>query len=260
MRRVTAIALSTLREALRDRILLTALLFAVFITLSNLLVINFTLGDWTKMTVDLGLAAINGVGLFIAMFLGSRAITREIANHTVLTLLARPLSRVEYIMGKVLGVFAALIINMLAMGAVLWLTIKWVQSLIVGTPPHAPWIKPFIYLGMEALIIVSLAVLFSVLAGPARAVALTALTYAMGYWKDALLGAVETAVPALFWPLKVLLYAVPDLQSLNQTGELMNRFDPLPSWSGMAADAAYSVTCALAAVAFTALAFRKREL
>lgn len=80
-------------------------------------------GD-NKMLLDVGLATIFVCGLLLAAFLATAVISREIDNKTVLTVVSKPVSRVTLVLGKYLGVAAAIVIASLTMSLFLFVALR----------------------------------------------------------------------------------------------------------------------------------------
>jgi hypothetical protein len=87
----------------------------------------FTLGEDTKMYKSVGLDIILLVVLLGTLFSTSKSIFDEIEDRTMLTLMSKPVRRWEVILGKYLGIIAAALLGVLALGVVLilatWLRI-----------------------------------------------------------------------------------------------------------------------------------------
>jgi hypothetical protein len=62
-----------------------------------------------KLLLDLGLATIFGLGVLLAGFVATSAVSREIENKTVLTIVSKPVPRWTLVVGKWLGVTAAVV-------------------------------------------------------------------------------------------------------------------------------------------------------
>src|SRR5262245_25247460 len=103
LRRVAAVAANTFRESVRERVLYNLVLFAVLMTLSSLLLGQLSVRQDEKIVKDLGLASIDVFGTLIAMFIGVGLIRKEIERRSLYPLLAKPLSRAEFLLGHVLG-------------------------------------------------------------------------------------------------------------------------------------------------------------
>ncbi|MBC7773402.1 MAG: ABC transporter permease subunit [Pyrinomonadaceae bacterium] len=71
-------------------------------------------GD-NKLLLDVGLATIFVCGTLLAAFISTAVISREIENKTVLTVVSKPISRTAVVLGKYLGVAAAVTIAAVTM-------------------------------------------------------------------------------------------------------------------------------------------------
>jgi len=93
---------------------------------------------------------------FSAVFAASPAISAEVESGTTLAMLARPITRLEYVVGKWLGLLATVLIYAIPAASVQMLLVQ----LVVGySPPH-----PLEFLGFvigEAAVILTLSLLFS---------------------------------------------------------------------------------------------------
>jgi Cu-processing system permease protein len=102
--RVAAIMLNTYREAVRARVLHG--LFAVALaTVGYAIVVGqFALRSGLRTVSDLGAASVSFYGVIVAVVLAATALYREIELKTVFPILARPIRRSEYLVGKYLGI------------------------------------------------------------------------------------------------------------------------------------------------------------
>src|ERR1044071_2963213 len=113
-RRVAAIALNTYREAVRARILLGLSALALSTALYSIAVGEFALKNAPRVVADLGAASISLYAILAAVIMGVTSLYRELEQKTIFPILARPIRRAEYIIGKyagtlvTLGVFIAL--------------------------------------------------------------------------------------------------------------------------------------------------------
>jgi ABC-type transport system involved in multi-copper enzyme maturation permease subunit len=73
------------------------------------------------MLIDIGLGACRFFGLLIAVFLGTRLISDEIEKRTIHTLLAKPVTRAQFLFGKFLGGYATVFANVALMGIAFYL-------------------------------------------------------------------------------------------------------------------------------------------
>lgn len=101
--RVVAIALNTYRESLRARILLGLSGVALAVAFYSLIVGAFTLKNAPRVVSDLGAASISIFSVAVAVIIGATSLHRELEQKTLFPILARPIRRSEYLVGKYLG-------------------------------------------------------------------------------------------------------------------------------------------------------------
>ncbi len=114
MRRILSIAINTFRSAIRERILYAVLGFAVLYLLFTIFLGTIALKD-LPMIKSFGLAGIYFFGLIITIFLASSVIVKEMETRTLYFVLSKPVSRLEFILGKFLGLLLAVAVTTLVM-------------------------------------------------------------------------------------------------------------------------------------------------
>lgn len=123
MSRIYAIMLNTFREAVRDRVLYAVLGFACAVLLFTLAIAELSLHDKLRVVSDVGLASISLFSVVIAVFLGSSLLYKEIERKTLYVILPKPIARVEFLLGKYLGIVLTAVVFVALMGALqLWTT------------------------------------------------------------------------------------------------------------------------------------------
>ncbi len=100
---VLTIAGQTFTEARRNRVFYSLFLFALVVVLSSIIFTEVTATTMDRVLKDTGLAAINVFALALTIFAGVGVINREIDRRSIYTVLAKPVSRFGYILGKYLG-------------------------------------------------------------------------------------------------------------------------------------------------------------
>jgi ABC-type transport system involved in multi-copper enzyme maturation permease subunit len=121
--RVAAIALNTYREAVRARILFGLFALALATTGYSLVVGAYTAGNQLRVVSDLGAATISLYSIIVAVVLGATSLYRELELKTLFPILARPLSRSEYLAGKYLGTMLVLFVFVTANSGIALLAI-----------------------------------------------------------------------------------------------------------------------------------------
>ncbi len=111
MREVLTIGIGTFGEAIRRRILVVFLLFAILSIVGSQVFKTFSPGEEDKFVIDLGINAIRWFSILIAILLGAVMIPQEIERKTLHTILAKPVGRGQFILGKFVGTCMAVLFN-----------------------------------------------------------------------------------------------------------------------------------------------------
>src|SRR5436305_70886 len=103
MRAIYVIAVNTFHEIIRDRILYGILVFALLLIGISLALGQLSFAEQSRISANFGFTGIHLAAAILAIFIGSSLVSREIEKRTIMTLLVRPLSRTQFIIGKFLG-------------------------------------------------------------------------------------------------------------------------------------------------------------
>lgn len=109
LRRALTICLNTYRESVRARILHGLLGLAIATCGYALVVGAYALRNQNRVVADLGAASISLYSIFVAVILGATSLYRELEHKTIFPILARPIRRAEYLVGKYLGIVLTLL-------------------------------------------------------------------------------------------------------------------------------------------------------
>jgi ABC-type transport system involved in multi-copper enzyme maturation permease subunit len=130
MSRVSVVALNTFREAVRDRVLYNLVFFALLLMAAAVVVGQISIGIEQIVIINLGLSAISVIGLLMAVFIGVGLVSKEMDKRTLYALLAKPVRRWEFLLGKFGGLLLTQTINTAAMSAGLYLALFYVKHSI----------------------------------------------------------------------------------------------------------------------------------
>lgn len=119
MRSIFVIARNTVSEAMSRIVLQIILVFAIMFLVIGFFFTFMTPGEEDKMLKDLGLTVITVFGLVLAIFMGVSLVQPEVERRTIYAVLAKPVRRLEFLVGKYLGAIAVLAVSMIIMGVVL---------------------------------------------------------------------------------------------------------------------------------------------
>ena len=116
--RILAIARNTLTEALRQKVLNVLLIFALVLVCSSVSVSALAtpgldssslFSEQIKFVKDFGCGSISIFGFVIALLSIAQLIPQELHNRTIYTILAKPVRRSEFLLGKFFGVVLLLL-------------------------------------------------------------------------------------------------------------------------------------------------------
>lgn len=252
MNAVTAIALNTFREAIRDRVLYLILFFALALIALARFVAMLTVGSEVKLVEDLGLSAVSIFGLMTATFVGVSLVFKEIERRTVYTLLAQPVRRWQFVAGKYLGLLFVLAASVGLTGAAVLAA--------AGLKGASPWplLPALAMIFVELALIAAFAVLYSCFTNPILAAVFTVATYVVGHlsWSFDLLQKRMTTTAGRA-TCRVLHALVPNLDRLDVKAAVVHGI-PLPPGT-LAYGAIYGLCYAVAVVVIACVVFERRE-
>ena len=250
---IWTIATNTVREAIRNKLLYVLLFFAVALILAGVFLSSLSYVESERILQDIGLAAIRLFSVAIAIFVGVNLIYKEVDRRTVYTILSKPLSRTEFLLGKYVGLVLTIWMQM----AVMVMAFAGV-SLATGAPLTPAHAAAFFLTGVELALVVALATLFSSFTTPMLASFFSGGLWFVGHLTRDLrdLGAASDLESVQ--RLTALLHRVlPDLESFNLSIEAAHGLPVVASdvWLPLLYGAGY---VAILLVAATAL-FGRRD-
>jgi len=178
--KILSIAHNTFRECVRDKILYNLVLFGVLIIASSLILGSITIGDVTQIIINLGLSTLTVFGTLIAIFIGIQLVYKEIDKKTLYSLLAKPVYRYEFLLGKFLGLIFTLAVNIAVMVLGILASIFYLRHSFYSSDIHI--LLAGILILDELMLVVAIAVLFSSFSTPALSALFTFALYALGHF------------------------------------------------------------------------------
>jgi ABC-type transport system involved in multi-copper enzyme maturation permease subunit len=213
--RIWTIASNTVREAIRNKLLYVLLLFAVGLILAGVMLSSLSYVESERILQDVGLASVRLFGVAIAIFVGVNLIHKEVERRTVYTILSKPLSRVEFLLGKYVG-----LVLTIWMQAAIMIVAFVLVSLASGAPLTAGHAAAFLLIAVELALVVAVATLFSAFTTPMLASFFSAGVWVVGHMTRTLrdIGA-QSDLESIQKVTGVLHRVLPDLESFNLTVE-----------------------------------------
>ncbi len=214
MRRAGVVALNTFREAVRDRVLYNLVFFALLMIGAAIAVGQISIGIEQIVIVSLGLSAISVIGLLISVFLGVALVSKEMDKRTLYALLAKPVWRWEFLLGKFGGLVLTLAVNTMAMALGLLLAMLYVKHSLERS--DATVLVAVYFILLKLALIVALALLFSCFTTQLLAILFTTGLYIVGLYVQELRNLpLELLSPAMTAFTKWLSYLVPNFENFN---------------------------------------------
>jgi ABC-type transport system involved in multi-copper enzyme maturation permease subunit len=217
MTNVWTVATNTFREAVRDRVLYNLVFFALLMMGAAILVGQISIGIEESVIVSLGLTAISVIGIFIAVFIGVGLVSKEMDKRTLYALLAKPVERWQFLLGKFAGLVMTLTVNTAAMAVGLYVALWTVKHPLTGSDGY---LLVAVYLILLKLtLIVALAMLFSCFTTPFLAILFTLGIYIAGVFAEALrtMHTVDLN-PTTMKFFKAVSYLLPNFENFNVMG------------------------------------------
>src|SRR5215510_11659385 len=115
--RIFAITSNTLTELTRLKVFYVLLVFGLLLIGSSIFMAQFSFQQEFQILKDVSLGAISMFTSLLAIVATARMLPQDIEDRTVYTILAKPVPRFEYVVGKIAGVLLLLAISMLVMVA-----------------------------------------------------------------------------------------------------------------------------------------------
>jgi ABC-type transport system involved in multi-copper enzyme maturation permease subunit len=256
MSAVPAIAFNTFREAVRDRVLYNLVVFALLLVGASLLVGQISIGVERIVLVNLGLTAISLFGIVIAIFIGIGLVSKEIDKRTLYTVLARPVSRWEFIVGKFFGLLGTLVVNTAFMAIGFFAALLYLARTF--TPGDLNLLAAIYLIVLQFVIITALALLFSSFSSPLLSAVMAFAMFVIGTMAEDLRGFAAMTEGATRWLATGAAYLVPNLAALNVVAPVAHG-EPVAG-ALLLHNTLYALTYAAAAIAGAVLIFERRNL
>jgi ABC-type transport system involved in multi-copper enzyme maturation permease subunit len=266
MQVVRHVAVNVFRESVRDRVPYNLVLFAILLMGSSYLLGQLTAGQDVKIIKDLGLAAISVFGLFIAIFIGIGLVSKEVERRSIYALLAKPVSRPQFIAGKYAGLVLTLLANVAVMTAAMYAVLAYMTWAapeqvragwsVPGTDPAL--LKATFLIVIELMIVTAVALFFSTFSSPMLSAALTFGLYVAGQFNADLRNFEQVAdSKPVVWLARVVYHLLPDLSAFDVKLQVVHGL-PVPA-AYLAVTAGYGLLYIGALLLAATVIFSRRD-
>jgi len=252
--KILAIALNTSREAIRNRILYSLLLFAVLLTGIAGAFGSVSIGDTMQFIEDFSLFSISLFGVVTTVVLGVSLLSKELDKRTIYNILSKPVARWQFLIGKFLGLLATMVIMMALISTLL-------IGLLCLLEGRISWGLIPVVAGMllELAVLLAVAIFFScIVVTPSLAGLFTLATFLAGRSAGMLSYFFDSEQPPLVRYTMQAVYAVlPHLDRFYVADQVVSGHILPPAYY---LDASlYAAAYAGALLALSVMIFRRRE-
>jgi ABC-type transport system involved in multi-copper enzyme maturation permease subunit len=190
---ISTIALATSKEAVAQPLFLLATLIGAFLLLLFVYIPYNTFGEDVKMYKDSGLMTIMVLSILFALWTSSVSVAEEIEGRTALTLLSKPVSRRQFVLGKFLGITWPVFLMFVILGAwmLVWVSYKVVYDARETSNPEPSWqlcynemigtVAGLVLSFMEAVVLTAISVAISTRLSMIPNLVIVGSIYALGH-------------------------------------------------------------------------------
>jgi len=264
-----AISWISFKEGLRQRILYGVMLFSLLIMAFSVLLSGLFMRDISKIILDFCLASISIGGLLIPFFIAIDLLAKDIERRTIFSILAKPVARWQYIVGKFIGLIMLTGLIMAILTLVCFLS-AWSGKLLYG----AHFFRTFsplsilvavlaAYLGIA--VFTALVILWcSLTTSSFLATLLTLFTYIIGHTIDDVVRFLSVDTPGveissgIKYAVKTAQYIFPNLAAFDF--KLQAAHGMLPAATDVFLILFYAVAYISATLALATIVFSRRDL
>jgi ABC-type transport system involved in multi-copper enzyme maturation permease subunit len=266
VRAISWVAVNVFKESVRDRVPYNLVLFAVLLISSSYLIGQLTAGQDVKIIKDLGLAATSAFGLFIAIFIGIGLVSKEVERRSIYSLLSKPISRPQFIVGKYAGLVLTLAVNVAVMTLAIYLVLAymtWIETAEFKAGWETPGVDPrmlkaTLLIFMELMLITAVALFFSTFSSPILSAAFTFGVFIVGNFNADLknFDKIVESRPAI-WLARAVYHLMPDLSAFDVKTEVVHGL-PVPA-GYVATSVAYGAVYVAALLIGAVVIFSRRD-
>lgn len=209
MRKIWTLGSNSFREYMRERIVLVCFVVAIFLFIMSLLLGALSFAEQQRILAHFGFLAVHLAGLGIALFLGASTLRKEMERQTCLLVLARPVSRAQFMLGKLIGILGVITLIDILLAVFLF-------ALLKGKIPGENYFLIFLGIWMEQALMLGVAMFFSVATRASLAIFVSISIFLIGHWvEDVYFFAKKVNSGFLYIVSKISQYIFPNLYQMN---------------------------------------------
>lgn len=251
--KILTIAINTFREAIRDKILYSLLIFALFMIVSSTFISTLSVGEQIKIIKDMGLSMISIFGTLIAVFVGIGLVYKELEKRTIYTIIAKPITRCQFLLGKYCGLVLTLMVEVAIMAGGFLLLLLYYP----GAFDQALF-KAIYLIFLELMLVTSIALLFSSFSTPILSGIMTLAFFIIGHLTyDLKLLVEESKMKGLVYFSNFLYYTLPNLENFNIKSKVVHHLHV--GWDYMLFTTLYGLFYIFLLLSLSIIIFQRRD-
>lgn len=257
--KILSIAINTFREAIRNKILYSALAFVILIVGISAFFGAVSIGSQVDVIKDFGLFSLSFFGAIIAIIAGTSLLNKELKQKTIYNILSKPIHRYEFILGKHLGLSMSVVLLVFIMGVSLIGFVAFFEGQV-----DYKMFQAVACIMLEVIVVSAITIFFSAVVITTTLTSLFTLgTYLTGHSIAYLRDFVKSDNNNIFTgPLVSIVegldYIMPDLSVFN-VNDIIVSGGSLDSYYALTA-ILYCLAYSLFALGFASIVFHYREL
>jgi len=174
--KIRIIAFYTFKEILKSKILINVFFAGIALMVMTYVASEFTYGVPERVALDFGLGMLSLSTLAISLFLGAGLLSKEIDSRTVYMVIARPVPRYAFILGKLIGLMSIQFVNVILLSIM-----TLIATTLIGGELNSLIFSAIGFIFLESLMMLLVVVLMSLLANNVLAVLISLVILLMGH-------------------------------------------------------------------------------
>lgn len=263
------IALITFKEGIRNRAIYGITLFALLLFGTTALIVTMIPQEAGKVAVDMALSTISFTGLLLVLFIGINLMAKDLDKRTIYSVLSRPISRSQYILGKFIGMALLICVTILALSLMSIVDIFILKMMIADAFLRISWSVIFLAVLLTAHMLILLSAVSFLFASFTSSsfvtLVLTIITYIIGSSLNGVKALVEssqqeigfTVSPVTVKMIQAAYYIFPNLSLFDvklQAAHGLTVSSSFVAWTVL-----YGLVYIILSIALSALIFSKKE-
>ncbi|MDY6951549.1 MAG: ABC transporter permease [Thermodesulfobacteriota bacterium] len=223
--KIFLIAWITFKDSVRNKALYGIFFFGLVLFAANIIITGMFSWEMGKVAVDVGLSVVSFAGLVIIFFLSINLVSNDLERRTIYLILSRPVTKLQYIVGKYTGLGLIILLSSSVLGACAALSVKMATyNAEAYIPVHFSWPTFFLgltFLTLSLLVVLAIALLWvTVTTHPFTAVLLSLFSYFIGQNVEAVKNIIITSQmflenPMLIRVTEYVSWAFPNLAAFD---------------------------------------------